>query len=87
MKLCKPLLESLKVAYGNDDLKPSILEVFKIGAVCPPPGLFHFFGRTQAFERHAKKQRKYKRQVAEHPKLQRELKHLVAEQHALEVDS
>jgi hypothetical protein len=35
VELCRPLFDSLKIAYKNNDVKASILEVIKIGPVEP----------------------------------------------------
>lgn len=95
--LCRPLLDSLKVAYENNDLKASILEVIKIKSVRRPCRLYAVRRRKtqQAIEKDRTKQKlehkrcvaEYRRHVAEHNELQRELKHWVAEQHDMEVGS
>lgn len=77
VKLCKPLLESLRIAYKTHDLKASIFEVIKIDDPNNREIEFGCDGDCGCEVEQA---------VKENVELDRGLKHLVAEQHGLEFD-
>jgi predicted Zn-dependent protease len=77
VKLCRPLLESLKMAYDTNDLKASILEVIKVDVANHTDFEFVFeYCRC-----------KTEQAIKNKAKLELELKRLVAEQHDLEFDA
>ena len=78
VKLCRPLLESLKIAYKAGDLKASILEVLKID---DPKNRGFEYGRDGDCGCEVEQATK------NNVELERELKQLIAEQHELEFDS
>lgn len=77
VKLCKPLLESLRIAYETNDLKASIFEVIKIDEPNNREFQFGCDGDCGCEVEQA---------VKDNVELDRGLKHLVAEQHGLEFD-
>lgn len=78
VKLCRPLLKSLRMAYKVNDLNANILEVIKIRAV-GDPGADLWLGRNLGCDC-TKKQ-----MIEAHRDLQGMIKQSVAEQHNLEL--
>lgn len=77
VKICKPLLESLKIAYETNGLKASILEVIKVD-IANDGEFGHLFENCAC---------KTEQAIKDKTELGRELKRLVAEQHDLEFDA
>ena len=78
VKLCRPLLESLKIAYKTNELKASILEVIKVDITTEHRDLSLGISGACGCET--------KQAIKDNDGLQRELKRLVAEQHELKFD-
>lgn len=77
VKICKPLLESLKTSYETNGLKASILEVIKVDIA--NDGEFELVHEDCGCET--------KQAIKDKAELERKLKRLVAEQHHLEFDA
>jgi hypothetical protein len=77
VKLCRPLLESLKIAYETNGIKASILEVIKVDVTSHREFELH----------HGACDCDTKQAINGKAELERELKRLVAEQHDLEFNS
>jgi len=77
VKLCRPLLESLEIAYKTNGIKASILEVIKVDIANDGESKIH----------HGACVCDTKQVINGKAELERELKRLVAEQHDLEFES